>query len=808
MFTLPMFDENKWEGTYEIEEISCSSESFMSKSVSFQSLTSISASISAVVEVRKLTENLEILSKIGTGKWQVIVEEAHKALQTAMTKLEEEFIQVIIQNKKGIKLKHIPLHFIKGYTTTDESAQLVNDGTADDHVRKVNLDGESERCAIDLVHPDVVPDLRSIADLMCATNYGENLCKAFISVRKEALDEQFDNLGLKEVCGLHVGGVYLLGQNDLVEMINKWCLAMKIIIQIFLVSEKNLCDQIFGEFGPNGINCFLEIATPLLLHLLNTGVAIAERPHEQGNSSFLFQMHDVLVNLLPDVNSLFFEEDGSSIRMKFQQLLDKLTGLARGMLVKFGIYIMASQITFPDGRIHCSTEYVMSYIIALAKYVDTFNVLVESQGGVELVPLPAGIHSPTPSLFAGPDDESNANRTVASNYGGDFCREVIDFCKKVWDEHLVTLDVNKFASICDILPLQGPNLVKIMKVWSEAIQIIVQDYLASEQIFSEFESTGTNFFMIILITALLHLLLLSKTMTDRHHKPQDLFVLLDMCEVLVGLLPEINSLFPEEEVESFVGINFHTIIRNLRDSATAVVEFENSLTTTNVRNWVHQLTKDVITKISTSLDNSGVKLLVGKHGAMQQRPSTSFTFSPMATYMRAVVSTLESDLATESELYKDVPLQHLFLMNNIHYMIEKVREFKLECFLGDEWVTQHTEKFQHYATRYQMATWSPLLSLLTDEGIASAEGKYVQFNLAFAEVYKRETGWLVPDLKLREDLRNTILQKLIPQYYYFTSRHPMLSYKHISYTAEDLRCCISHLFEGSGRRMCIASKAK
>ncbi|KAK6920997.1 Exocyst complex subunit Exo70, C-terminal [Dillenia turbinata] len=97
MFDLTMFHEEKWERTYEIEEVPCDSSSVMSGrtsfSTSFSGSTEASKYLGAVKEVQKLTENLENLSKIGTGKWQEVVEQAHKAFQTAMGRQEEEFAQ-------------------------------------------------------------------------------------------------------------------------------------------------------------------------------------------------------------------------------------------------------------------------------------------------------------------------------------------------------------------------------------------------------------------------------------------------------------------------------------------------------------------------------------------------------------------------------------------------------------------------------------------------------------------------------------------------------------------------------------------
>ncbi|KAL2523032.1 exocyst subunit exo70 family protein E1 [Forsythia ovata] len=170
------------------------------------------------------------------------------------------------------------------------------------------------------------------------------------------------------------------------------------------------------------------------------------------------------------------------------------------------------------------------------------------------------------------------------------------------------------------------------------------------------------------------------------------------------------------------------------------------------------------------------------------------------------------NLDEKSKMYKDESLQHLFLMNNTHYMAEKVKNSELRAELGDEWIRKQNWKFQQHAMNYERATWSSILALLMDEGIQNPGSNAILrtilkerlqiFYLAFEEVYKSQTGWVIPDSQLREDLRISTSLKVIQAYRTFVGRHiNHISEKHIKYTADDLQDYLFHLFEGSQKSL-------
>ncbi|KAI5075594.1 hypothetical protein GOP47_0009670 [Adiantum capillus-veneris] len=122
---------------------------------------------------------------------------------------------------------------------------------------------------------------------------------------------------------------------------------------------------------------------------------------------------------------------------------------------------------------------------------------------------------------------------------------------------------------------------------------------------------------------------------------------------------------------------------------------------------------------------------------------------------------------------------------------------------------------RQYATNYVRAAWMRVLACLRDEGITvsgsfssgvskvALKERFKAFNSCFDELIRTQSAWVVPDPQLREELRLSIAEKLIPAYRSFSSRyqgyldsgrHPG---KYVKYSAEDLENCLLDLFEGT-----------
>ncbi|MCD7458950.1 hypothetical protein HAX54_039674 [Datura stramonium] len=180
--------------------------------------------------------------------------------------------------------------------------------------------------------------------------------------------------------------------------------------------------------------------------------------------------------------------------------------------------------------------------------------------------------------------------------------------------------------------------------------------------------------------------------------------------------------------------------------------------------------------------------------------------SPLAQHFRSFTSILECNLEDKSRLYKDESLGHLFLMNNIHYMAEKMKgNSNLRTILGDDWIRKHNWKFQHHAMSYERATWSSILSLLRDEGLQNPGSNSISrtllkerlynFNLAFEDVYKGRQDGLSQIVNFVKILDLSNIAQDYQAYRSFVGRHTYnISDKHIKYTADDLENFLLDLF--------------
>lgn len=430
------------------------------------------------------------------------------------------------------------------------------------------------------------------------------------------------------------------------------------------------------------------------------------------------------------------------------------------------------------------------------------------------------------------DLKSIAYLMFDSNYGRECSQVFVNVQKDALDDCLFILEVEKL-SIEDVLKMEWQALNSKIRRWIRAMKLFVRVYLASEklltdQIFGELESVSSVCFAESSKSAILQLLNFAEAIAIGPHQPEKLIRILDMYEVLEDLIPDIVSLY-SDEAGSCVRAECQDILQRLGDYAKATfLEFENAVASNVSVNafsggGVHPLTRYVMNYIKTLMDYRKTLDDVLKDQDLEDSLSVSpdmspvseeenvsgtLCSSPMAMHFRSLISILECNLGGKSKLYKEESLQHLFLMNNIHYMAEKVKGSELRTVLGDEWIRKHNWKFQQHAMNYERATWSSILALLKDEGIQNPGSNSISrtilkermqsFYLAFEEVYKSQTGWLIPDSQLREDLRISTSLKVIQAYRTFVGRHiNHISEKHIKYTADDLEDFLLDLFEGS-----------
>ncbi|KAL3838158.1 hypothetical protein ACJIZ3_022749 [Penstemon smallii] len=396
----------------------------------------------------------------------------------------------------------------------------------------------------------------------------------------------------------------------------------------------------------------------------------------------------------------------------------------------------------------------------------------------------------------------------------------------VLEESLRKLGVEKLSKE-DVQKMQWEVLEAKIGNWIHFMRIAVKLLFAGErkvcdQIFEGFDSLMDQCFAEVTAGSVAVLLSFGDAIAKSKRSPEKLFVLLDMYEIMRELHLEIEALFRgkacNEIRESALGLTkrlAQTAQETFGDFQEAV---EKDATKTAVADGtVHPLTSYVINYVKFLFDyQSTLKQLF-------QEFENGDSNSQLAAVTTRIMQALQTNLDGKSKQYRDTSLTHLFLMNNIHYMVRSVRRSEAKDLLGDDWVQRHRRIVQQHANQYKRIAWAKILQCLSAQGLTSSGGgssvsadggnssgvsraiikdRLKTFNIQFEELHQRQSQWTVPDTELRESLRLAVAEVLLPAYRSFIKRFgPLVEngknpQKYIRYNPEDLEHMLGEFFEG------------
>ncbi|XP_059457337.1 exocyst complex component EXO70A1-like [Corylus avellana] len=402
-----------------------------------------------------------------------------------------------------------------------------------------------------------------------------------------------------------------------------------------------------------------------------------------------------------------------------------------------------------------------------------------------------------------------------------------DTRSSVLEESLRKLGVEKLSKD-DVQKMQWEVLEAKIGNWIHFMRIAVKLLFAGErvvcdQIFEGFDSLADQCFSEVTASSVSVLLSFGDAIAKSKRSPEKLFVLLDMYEIMRELHSEIEMKFKGKACSEIRESAFGLTKRLAQTAQETFGDFEEAVekdaTKTAVSDGtVHPLTSYVINYVKFLFDyQSTLKQL------FQEFDNKDGTSSQLASVTTRIMQALQTNLDGKSKQYKDIALTHLFLMNNIHYMVRSVRRSEAKDLLGDDWVQRHRRIVQQNANSYKRSAWSKILQCLSIQGLASSGGgssmggdggnssgasralikeRFRTFNMQFEELHQKQSQWTVPDSELRESLRLAVAEVLLPAYRSFVKRFgPMVEsgknpQKYIRYTAEDLERMLGEFFEG------------
>ena len=436
------------------------------------------------------------------------------------------------------------------------------------------------------------------------------------------------------------------------------------------------------------------------------------------------------------------------------------------------------------------------------------------------------------------DLRSIAERMIAAGYLRECIQVYGSVRKSAVDASFRRLGIEKL-SIGDVQRLEWDQLEAKIRRWIRAAKVCVRVLFASEKKLCEqiFENLGTDIddacFVETVKGPAIQLFNLFEAISISRRSPEKLFKILDLHDALMVLIPDIDIVFEAKTAES-IRIQAAEILSRLAEAARGILsEFENAVLREPSKvpvpgGTIHPLTRYVMNYISLISDykQTLIELIVSKpstgtrYGSDPTIPDMEFADelegkTPLAFHLIWVIVILQFNLEGKSKHYKDTSLAHLFMMNNVHYIVQKVKGSpELREMIGDDYLKKLTGKFRQAATNYQRATWVRVLYCLRDEGLhvsgsfssgvskSALRERFKSFNAMFEDVHRNQAMWLVPDAQLREELRISISEKLLPAYRSFlgrfrthieSGRHPE---NYIKYSVDDLETAVLDFFEG------------
>ncbi|KAK7279098.1 hypothetical protein RJT34_24142 [Clitoria ternatea] len=374
-----------------------------------------------------------------------------------------------------------------------------------------------------------------------------------------------------------------------------------------------------------------------------------------------------------------------------------------------------------------------------------------------------------------------------------------DIRSNVLEESLQKLGVEKLSKD-DVQKLQWEVLEAKIGNWIHFMRIAVKLLFAGErkvcdQMFEGFDLLSDQCFAEVTANSVSMLLSFGEAIAKSKRSPEKLFVLLDMYEILREIHSEIETLFKGKACtkirEAVMGLTkqlAQTAQETFGDFEEAV---EKDATKTAVTDGtVHPLTSYVINYVKFLFDYRSTlnQLFQGFEGEGDS--------SQLASVTMRILQALKTNLDGKSKQYRDPALMHLFLMNNIHYIVRSVRRSEAKDLLGDDWIQKHRKIVQQHANQYKRNAWAKILQSLSIQGLVSSGGgsstvggdagssgasrtivkdRFKTFNTMFEELHQKQSQWTVPDTELRESLILAVAEVLLPAYRSFVKRFGPLS---------------------------------
>ncbi|KAK9061464.1 hypothetical protein SSX86_018645 [Deinandra increscens subsp. villosa] len=413
---------------------------------------------------------------------------------------------------------------------------------------------------------------------------------------------------------------------------------------------------------------------------------------------------------------------------------------------------------------------------------------------------------------------------ISSGYGRE-CVEIYKVIRKsIVDEGIYKLGVEKMRS-GHVRKMDYEVLDLKIKNWLDAMKIAVKTLFYGERVlcdhvFASSDSVRESCYSEITKEGASILFQFPENVAKNSKKsPEKIFRMLDMYTAISDRWAEIVSIFSFKSTSSVLNQALNSLTKLGESVRRDFSEFETllnkeSLKTTVAGAGVHKITVDTMNYLSMIVDYGVLKdiLLDSPSPEKFLMPETFFDRSSSENLPSPAVSlwtawlifVLVCKLDGKAKRYKYVSQAYLFLANNFQHIISKVRSSNLRYVLGDDWISKRETEVKKFAVSYERVTWSHVIDAVPKNVTAvtaeEARDCFKKINTAFDETHRKQLGVVIPNGRLRDEIKLSVAGKLLPAYREFYNTHRVEMGKNrkyagvVRYAPDDMGNALSDLY--------------
>lgn len=292
------------------------------------------------------------------------LDRAEYLLQQAVFRLEDEFKTVFERGSQSFDLNH------PEYISSDED---------DDDEIPVAQPMKDYDLVLDLLPAGTTRDLNEIAKRMVVAGYGKECSHAYISCRREFMEESFSRLGMPK---LSIEEFQNMQWAQLEDEIEKWIKAITVALRILFPSERRLCDRVFFGFSSAADISFMEICKDSTIRLLDFADAVAMGSRAPDRLFKVLDVYETVRDLVPEFESIFSDQYCMPLWNEIVTIWRRLGDLIKEIFMELENLIRSdpAKTEFPGGGSHPITRYVMNYLRAASRSRKTLEHVFEESG--------------------------------------------------------------------------------------------------------------------------------------------------------------------------------------------------------------------------------------------------------------------------------------------------------------------------------------------------------------------------------------------------------------------------------------------